>query len=181
MKRAQHSEEQYLSLHKNTPLFSTMTTWILEGHWEHPVLVFPSLTVSIVPSCYSPLSLMQGYPLLHHMTSWAPASTLQNRFFQDALTCVLILASSEGSNTGINFTAAKCWDYIPEIPSVVMCLIVRTRAHLLGGLRLNLIPKPTPGSKKPSNPSGVFSFLSLHPFPPLAPPSHCRCLHQTST
>lgn len=39
-----------------------MTTWLLEGHQEHPFLVFPSLVVSIIPSCHSLFSLLQGKP-----------------------------------------------------------------------------------------------------------------------
>lgn len=57
----QHSGHKYyssgcctcsdLSLHKVIPLFNEMTTWVLEGHWEHAFLASPSLTVWNHPSC----------------------------------------------------------------------------------------------------------------------------------
>lgn len=130
--------------------------------------MFLSLTVSIIPSCYSPFS--------QFCTTQRPEP--QHPFCRASLWDALCLSSPllkvqtqeealSQQNFGIIFLKSP------------LCLIVRTAAHLLGGLRLNPLPKPTPGSKKPSNPSAVFSCLSLHTFPPLAPPSHCRCLHQT--
>lgn len=71
------------------------------------------------PPAVAPLSLLQGYPVLHHIISWTPASILQNRVLQQHFLWMpwpICLSSSlqKASTTWRNLTSARSivwgWD-----------------------------------------------------------------------
>lgn len=142
---------------------------------NHSLLPFHPLSPTRVPS-FSPRHLLK---ISIHFAEQSPSAVLA----MDALTYVLILISSESFKhmKELYQRPQHSFGIIFLKSSVVLYLTVRTTAHLLGGLRLNTLQSLLPCSKKPSNPSAVFSFLSLHPVSPLIPPSKFRCLCQPSS
>lgn len=140
---------------------------------NHSLLPLPPLSPTRVPS-FAPHHLLNTSI---HFAEQSPSAALP----MDALTYMLILISSEGfdhmkepyqrpqHSLGMRF---------PKSP-LLSCVLLWGNESTCWVAYAQPPSKPTPCSKKPSNPPAAFSFLSLHPVSPLVPPSNLRCLHQT--
>lgn len=175
----QHSGRKYyysgcctcsdLSLHKEIPLFN-MTTWVLEGHWEHAFLA-SSLIFWIPPSCSLSPSYKDtqfGTSSLEHQQPCCRIDSFSSTSYLCTNQCACSCSLPQASNTqgSLNSTHSVAFALRILKTALLSCVIWWGHQSIYW----------MSCSEECSNPLDIFS---LDPVPLLAVPANIRHFHQS--